>query len=77
MNLYPERLNGLLSDNKLPKDSWILAKNVRTSMKNDQPVEAYVFTNQVSKIELRLGSLTEDEKEILEDGCLINYYRHS
>ena len=62
---------------KLPKDSWILAKNVRTSMKNDQPVEAYVFTNQVSKIELRLGSLTEDEKEILEDGCLINYYRHS
>ena len=45
-------------------------------MENDQPIEAYVYTDTVSKIELRLGSLTKDEKEILEDGCLINYYRH-
>jgi aconitate hydratase len=61
---------------KLPKGCWVLAKNVRACMENDQPIEAYVYTDTVSKIELRLGSLTKDEKEILEDGCLINYYRH-
>lgn len=62
---------------KLPKDCWVLAKNVRTCMEKNQPIEAYVFLDKVSKIELRLGSLTQDEKEILKDGCLINYYRHS
>jgi aconitate hydratase len=61
----------------LPKDCWVLVKNVRTCMAKDLPIEAYVSQNGVSKILLRLGDLTDDEKQILRDGCLINYYRHS
>jgi aconitate hydratase len=60
---------------KLPKESWLLAKDVRQAMKNDAPVQAYVYTDHIEKIELHLGSLTPDEKEILYDGCLINYYK--
>ena len=31
----------------------------------------------VSTIALRLGALTDDERQILADGCLINYYKNS
>lgn len=67
-----------LSDegDKLPKGAWVLAKNVRQAMMADDEIEAFVYTDTVSKIALRLGSLTKDEKDILADGCLINYYKH-
>ncbi len=61
---------------KLPKGAWVLAKNVRQAMMADDEIEAFVYTDSVSKIALRLGSLTKDEKDILADGCLINYYKH-
>ena len=39
-------------------------------------VEAYVVSdNGLSPFTLRLGDLTDDEREIILKGCLINYYR--
>ena len=38
-------------------------------------IEAYVVTKGLKKFTLRLGDLTDDEREIITKGCLINYYR--
>ena len=29
----------------------------------------------MKEFDLKLGDLTDDEREIIEKGCLINYYR--
>lgn len=60
----------------LPKNAWVFIPHVLTAVKKDGNVKGYVYTDTVSEIELRLGALTPDEKEILEAGCLINYYQH-
>ena len=40
-------------------------------------MKAYVVHHDtVTMIEVNCGALTRDEIEILEDGCLINYYKH-
>ena len=40
-------------------------------------MKAYVVKdNAVKEFEIKLGALTDDEKQIILDGCLINYYRH-
>ena len=38
-------------------------------------VEAYVLKDEPVAITLHLGDMTEAEREIILDGCLINYYR--
>ena len=62
---------------KLPKNSWVFAKNIREALLNDTPLEAYAVNGtEVAKINVSLGALTDEEKHILADGCLINYYRN-
>ena len=40
-------------------------------------MKAYVVKdNAVKEFEIKLGALTDDEKQIILDGCLINYYKH-
>ena len=39
-------------------------------------MKAYVIKNgKANKFEIKLGALTDDEKKIILDGCLINFYR--
>ena len=45
-------------------------KNKATSMK------AYVVNKDMKEFELKMDELTDDEREIILDGCLINYYRN-
>ena len=41
-----------------------------------QPViKAYIVNKGMKGIELRLGDMTDNEREIILKGCLINYYR--
>lgn len=62
---------------KLQKGSWVLVKNVIEGIDNDATMTGFVFDgDKVTQIQLTLGSLTPDEKQILKDGCLINYYKH-
>jgi len=55
---------------------YILIKNIReyiASGKKD--VEATLIrNNEKNTITLSLDQLTDDEKQIILDGCLINYY---
>ena len=61
----------------LPKGAWVFVKNIRTSLLHETAVEAYaVFNGNVTPVKLSLGQLTAEEKQILADGCLINYYRN-
>lgn len=64
-------------DTLLEKGSWVLVKNVKEGLESNTPMKAYVVhKDAVTMIEVSCGALTRDEIEILEDGCLINYYKH-
>ena len=41
-----------------------------------QTIPAYVLGEQVRPFVLYMAPLTADERRILADGCLINYYKH-
>ena len=38
-------------------------------------IKAYVVKDELQEITLKLGELTDDEREIILKGCLINYNR--
>jgi len=38
-------------------------------------IKGYVLGDKPSEIAVTLGELTDTERQILLDGCLINYYR--
>lgn len=64
-------------DTLLEKGSWVLVKNVKEGLESNTPMKAYVVhKDAVTMIEVSCGALTRDEIEILEDGCLINYYKY-
>jgi len=61
----------------LQKGVWVFVKDIRKAVDKDLDITAYaVDGDKVNEITLRLGALTEDEKQILKDGCLINFYKH-
>lgn len=65
-------------DTVLEKDTWVFLPGVRAALKAESPaLTAYVVMpdGQVKPIQVQLGTLTPDERRILADGCLINYYR--
>ena len=40
-----------------------------------ETITAYVVGDSLKQFEMKLGDLTDDEREIILKGCLINYYR--
>lgn len=56
------------------KDDYIFVKDIKQAIetKNDS-IKAYVVNKGMKEIELHLGNLTDDEREIILKGCLINY----
>jgi aconitate hydratase len=58
------------------KDDYIFVKDIRKTVTDKiDEVKAYVIGDDVKEITLRLGALTDHEREIIEKGCLINYNR--
>ena len=41
-----------------------------------QDIKAYVLGDSVKEFSLYMAPLTADERKILADGCLINFYKH-
>ena len=63
-------------DGDLPfdKDDYILVKDVKDAIANKKDsVKAYVVNKGMKEMEFKLGRLTDDEREIILNGCLINY----
>ena len=53
----------------------VIVPDVKGSLTEDRPFELYIVRNgKVIKGEASVDKLTEDEKQIIRDGCLINYY---
>ena len=70
----------LFENEELPfeKDDYVFVPQVRKAIIDKVDViKAYVINkdNQLKEIELKVGNLTDDEREIIVKGCLINYYR--
>ena len=58
---------------------WVFIPGVRAAvLSGKKAFDAYVVKSdgQVVKTEVSAGELTEDERQIIADGCLINYYRN-
>ena len=44
-------------------------------MNKAEVIKGYIVNKGMKEISLKLGALTDDERTIIEKGCLINYYR--
>lgn len=56
---------------------YIFIPGIAAAIKNkDSVIKAYVVGDTLNEFELTLGDLTDDERQIILDGCLINFYRH-
>lgn len=58
-------------------DDYVFIPEIRKAiMDKTSVIKAYVVNKDFKELELRLGDLTDDERQIILDGCLINYYRY-
>lgn len=68
----------LIEKGQLPfkNGDYIFVPNVKEAVETKQEIiKAFVVGDQWTEFELRLGELTDDERKIILDGCLINYYK--
>lgn len=67
-----------LYDGDLPFENgdYLFIKDIKKAVEEHlTEIKAYVVTKDMKEFSLGLGELTEDEREIILRGCLINYYR--
>jgi aconitate hydratase len=58
-------------------EDYIFVPNIREAVLNNvSSVKAYVVSKDVKEFELQIGEMTQDEREIIAAGCLINYNRN-
>lgn len=65
-------------DTKLPfaNDDYIFIPGIAKAVKNKtDEIKAYVVNKDMKEFTVTLGQLTDNEREIILDGCLINYNR--
>ncbi len=67
-----------LCDEDLAEGEYVLVPHLRKMISDfaDSIPACAVRDGQVRRLTLRLGGLTADERQILKDGSLINYYRN-
>lgn len=67
--LYPDEI-------PFQNGDYIFVKDIKKAIEEKaETIQAYVVGDDMKEFELRLGDLTDDEREIISRGCLINYYR--
>lgn len=55
---------------------YLFVPNIIEAIKEKKDsIKAYVVNKSMKELELKLGELTGDEREIILKGCLINYYK--
>jgi aconitate hydratase len=55
---------------------WLFVPGIRKALlEAADSIPAYVIGSSITAIPLSLGPLTDTERRILADGCLINYYK--
>ena len=68
----------LYDDEDIKLGDYIFVQGIYDAVKNkNDQIEAFVVSGgKARKVIFRLGELTDDERAIILDGCLINYYKH-
>ncbi|MGI6672357.1 MAG: hydratase [Christensenellales bacterium] len=68
-----------LTEQTVCEGEYVLVPDLRQAVEaNQDSIQAYaVKDGAVRALQLRLGGLTKDERQILLDGCLINYYKNN
>ena len=69
----------IIEDGELPfkKGDYILISDIKNAVQNKiDTVKAYVLRDKPTEFELTLAGLTDDERDIILAGCLINYYKN-
>ncbi len=57
-------------------NDYLYIPGIRDAIKNKvSEVKAYIVNRDMKEFTLNIGALTDDEREIILKGCLINYYR--
>ena len=58
------------------KGDYIFVPDVRKAVEEKaEVIKAYVVGDGLKEIDLKIGDLTDAERQIILDGCLINYYK--
>ena len=68
----------IFEDDTLPfkNGDYIFIKDIKNAIINKEDVvKAYVTSQDMKEFDLKLGRLTDDERDIIVKGCLINYYK--
>ncbi len=68
----------IFEDGELPfqNGDYIFIKDIKNAIINKEDnIKAYVVNKGMKEFTLKLGRLTDDERDIIIKGCLINYYR--
>ncbi len=55
---------------------FIFVKDIKDAILNRRSeVQAFIVNKDMKEFTLKIGELTDDERDIISKGCLINYYR--
>lgn len=68
----------LIDEGELPfaNDDYLFIPEIKKAVEEKvTEIKAYVVKDELQEITLKLGELTDDEREIILKGCLINYNR--
>ena len=66
--LYPDEI-------PFENGDYIFVKDIKKAVEEKQDeIKAYVVGKDMKEFTLSLGALTDDERDIITKGCLINYY---
>ena len=68
----------LIQEGELPfkKGDYLFIPDIRKAVEEGRKeIKAYTVGDTLKEFTLGLGDMTEDEREIILEGCLINYYR--
>ncbi len=68
----------LIDEGPLPfaNGDYIFIPGIADAIRDKSTViKAHVVNKDMKEIELKMGALTDDERQIILDGCLINYYK--
>ena len=70
----------LIDGEELPfqNGDWLFIPGIRRAVEEKKAeITVYAAGGGMRSFTLRLGELTDDERQIILDGCLINYYREN
>ncbi len=63
-------------ENPFHKGDFIFIKDIKKAIaEKATEVKAYIVRDELVEFNLKIGEMTDDERDIIMKGCLINYYR--